>query len=120
MNLKGAKFASSLSHVEIILNTCFCTDACGSKVVSDSHWIGLPKYEPETVDVLFVSIAIKANDFFALGNWFRLPCTRISFKENVTGSSGVSELDSVDVLHTCHLDCNVCDWNRFALTMRNS
>ena len=89
-------------------------------MVSDSHGIGLPKNEPETVNVLFVSIAIKANDFFALRNRFRLPRTRICFKENVTGSSGVSKLDSIDVLHTCHLDCNVCDGNRFALTMRNS
>ena len=89
-------------------------------MVSDSHRIGLPKNEPETVDVLFVSIAIKANNFFALRNGFRLPRARICFKENVTGSSGVSKLDSVDVLHTCHFDCNVCDGNRFALTMRNS
>ena len=87
---------------------------------SDSHRIGLPENESETVDVLLVSIAIKANDFFALRNGFSLPCPCISFKENITGSSGVSKLDSVDVLHACHLNCNVCDGNRFALSMRHS
>ena len=89
-------------------------------MVSDSHRIGLPEYEPETVDVLFVSIAIKANDFFALRNGFSLPCPCISFKENVTGPGGVSKLDSVDLLRACHLYCNVCDGNRFALSMRHS
>ena len=89
-------------------------------MVSDSHRIRLPKNEPKTVNMLFVSIAIKANDFLALRNGFRLPCTCISFKENVTGSSGISKLDTVDVLHTSHLDCNVCDRDRFALTMGHS
>ena len=70
-------------------------------MVSDSHRIGLPENEPKAVDVLFVRIAIHANDLFALRNRFRLPSACIGFKEYVTGSSGVSKLDSIDVLLAC-------------------
>ena len=115
MNLKGAKSAKSLVSEVIFLPLYLAV-----KVVSDSHRIRFPENEPEAIDMIFVSIAIKANNFFALRYGFRLPCSRISFKENVTGSSSVSKLDSVDVLHACHLDCNVCDRDRFALSIRHS
>ena len=70
--------------------------------------------------MVLVGIAVEANDLLALRNGFRLPRSCIGFKENVTGSGRVCELDSVDVLHARHLDRNVCDGNRFTFTMGHS